>query len=48
VGLKQLAEQHSDRVVAIDAAAEADTVAAEINIVVDRYIEQWYAPSLMA
>jgi dTMP kinase len=47
-GFEQLAEQHADRIVAIDAAAEVDAVAAEINVVVDRYVQQWYDPSLMA
>ncbi|MEO1068372.1 MAG: dTMP kinase [Cyanobacteria bacterium J06638_6] len=47
-GFEQLAEQHSDRVVAIDAAAEIDTVADKINAVVNRYVQQWYAPNLMA
>jgi len=27
--------------------APLEAVAAEINVVVDRYIQQWYAPSLM-
>ncbi|MBE9135890.1 dTMP kinase [Nodosilinea sp. LEGE 07088] len=45
-GFEQLAEQHSDRIVAIDAAAETDAVATEIDAVVDRYVQQWYTPSL--
>jgi hypothetical protein len=27
--------------------APLEVVAAEINVVVDRYIQQWYAPNLM-
>lgn len=46
-GFEALAEQHRDRIVAIDALAPLEVVAAEINVVVDRYIQQWYAPSLM-
>ncbi len=46
-GFEALAQQHPGRIVAIDAAADADTVAAKIFAVVNRYLEQWYAPSLM-
>lgn len=47
-GFETLAAQHLERIVAIDARADEETVAAEIFAVVDRYITQWYAPSLMA
>lgn len=47
-GFETLAEQHPERIVTIDAAAAVDVVAAEIFTVVDGFIQQWYAPSLMA
>lgn len=47
-GFEALSMQHPGRIVAIDATADVDTVAAEIFAVVNRYIEQWYAPSLTA
>ncbi|MEA5447402.1 dTMP kinase [Leptolyngbya sp. CCNP1308] len=47
-GFETLAAQHPDRIVAIDAAADVGAVAADIFTVIDRYLQQWYAPSLMA
>ena len=47
-GFEALAQQHPERIVAIDAAADEDTVAAQIFAVVDGYLQQWYAPSLTA
>lgn len=47
-GFETLAEQHPERIVAIDAAAGVDAVAAEIFAVVNRFMQQWYASSLMA
>ncbi len=45
-GFEALAEKHPERIVAIDAAADEQTVAAEIFAVVEGYLQQWYAPSL--
>ena len=47
-GFETLAEQHPERIVAIDAAADIDAVAADILAVVNRFIHQWYTPSLTA
>ncbi|WP_017300373.1 dTMP kinase [Nodosilinea nodulosa] len=47
-GFEALARQHPQRIVAIDAAQSVAAVAAEIYAVVDRYLQQWYAPSLTA
>ncbi|MFQ4140159.1 dTMP kinase [Nodosilinea sp. PGN35] len=47
-GFETLAMQHPERIVAIDAAAAIETVAAEIFAVVEDYLQQWYAPSLTA
>ncbi|MBD2113356.1 MULTISPECIES: dTMP kinase [Cyanophyceae] len=46
-GFEALAAQHPERIVAIDATGAVDTVAAEIFAVVEGYLQQWYAPSLM-
>jgi dTMP kinase len=47
-GFEALAAQHPERIVAIDATGSVDAVAAEIFAVVERYWQQWYAPSLTA
>ncbi|PSN15271.1 dTMP kinase [filamentous cyanobacterium CCT1] len=47
-GFERLAQQHSERIVAIDAMADIDAVAREIFAVVEGYLQQWYAPSLTA
>ncbi|MBE9156665.1 dTMP kinase [Nodosilinea sp. LEGE 06152] len=47
-GFEALAQQHPDRVVAIDAVGSVEAVAAEIFAVVEGYLQQWYAPSLTA
>jgi dTMP kinase len=45
-GFEALAKQHPERIVAIDAAADEQTVAAEIFAVVEGYLQQWHASSL--
>lgn len=47
-GFEALAEQHPERIVAIDATGAVDAVTAEIFAVVEGYLHQWYAPSLTA
>ncbi len=47
-GFESLAGQHPERIVAIDANADRDTVADSIYTVVEGYLQQWYAPSLTA
>lgn len=47
-GFEALAEQHPERIVAIDATGAIDAVATEIFAVVEGYLQQWYAPSLTA
>ncbi|PSR15483.1 dTMP kinase [filamentous cyanobacterium CCP3] len=47
-GFEALAQQHPERIVAIDATKDIDTVAREIFAVVEGYLQPWYAPSLTA
>ncbi|WOD41275.1 dTMP kinase [Nodosilinea sp. E11] len=47
-GFETLATQHPDRIVAIDAAAPVEAVAADIFAVVEGYLQQWYEPNLTA
>ncbi|TVQ15455.1 MAG: dTMP kinase [Leptolyngbya sp. DLM2.Bin27] len=47
-GFETLAVQHPERIVAIDAAAPVEAVAADIFAVVEGYLQQWYTPNLMA
>jgi dTMP kinase len=47
-GFETLATQHPERIVAINAAAPVEAVAADIFAVVEGYLQQWYEPNLMA